>query len=171
MSKSIHAVTGAFGYSGKYIAKSLLEKGEQVITLTNSLSRPNVFGDNLKAYPFNFENPDALAESLADVRVLYNTYWVRFNHKNFTHADAVRNTKILFQAAQKAGVEKIVHVSITNPRPDSDLEYFSGKAELEQALKATGIAYSILRPTVIFGQEDILLVRLYEVKDFGKVCA
>ncbi len=157
MSKTIHAVTGAFGYSGKYIAKLLLDKGKHVITITNSLLRPNPFGDKLKAFAFNFDKPELLAESLKDVKVLYNTYRVRFNHKTFTHADAVRNTKILFEAAKKAGVEKIVHVSITNPRIDSDLEYFSGKAELENALKATGISYSILRPTVIFGQEDILL--------------
>jgi len=89
--------------------------------------------------------------------VLYNTYWVRFNHKTFQHASAVENTKVLFAAAKAAGVERIVHVSITNPAVDSNLEYFSGKAELENALIASGISYAILRPTVLFGKEDILI--------------
>ena len=89
--------------------------------------------------------------------MLYNTYWVRFNHKTFAHADAVKNTLILFEAAKKAGVKRIVHVSITNPTLDSPLEYFSGKATLEEALKASGISYAILRPTVLFGKEDILI--------------
>jgi NADH dehydrogenase len=89
--------------------------------------------------------------------VLYNTYWVRFNHKLFTHAQAVQNTMVLFEAARQAGVRRIVHVSITNPSEDSSLEYFSGKARLERALRESGLDYSILRPTVLFGREDILI--------------
>jgi NADH dehydrogenase len=152
-----HAVTGAFGYSGKYIARRLLDKGKNVITLTNSLHRPNPFGKKVQAYPFHFDNPDKLVEILRGVSVLYNTYWVRFNHKMFTHAETVKNTVTLFNTAKEAGVERIVHISITNPSVDSHLEYFSGKAKLEQALKDSGLSYSILRPTVLFGKEDILI--------------
>jgi nucleoside-diphosphate-sugar epimerase len=155
--RNIHAVTGAFGYSGKYIAERLLAEGRTVITLTNSLDRENPFGDRLQAIPFHFDAPDKLADSLRGVSVLYNTYWVRFNHKNFTHADAVRNTLTLFEAAKNAGVERVVHASITNPSEDSPLEYFSGKAKLERALKESGLSYAILRPTVLFGKEDILV--------------
>lgn len=157
MSKDLHAVTGAFGYSGKYIAKRLLELGHEVVTLTNSVNRPNPFDGDVTAFPFNFDNPTELAKSLHGVSVLYNTYWVRFNHKTFQHADAVRNTLILFEAAKAAGVERIVHVSITNPSKDSGLEYFSGKATLERALIDSGISHAILRPTVLFGKEDILI--------------
>jgi NADH dehydrogenase len=152
-----HAVTGAFGYSGKYIARRLLAAERRVITLTNSTDRANEFGGRLPAYPFHFDRPDELAASLARVEVLYNTYWVRFNHPLFRHADAVRNTLILFDAAKRAGVRRIVHVSITNPAEDSPLEYFSGKARLERALIESGLSYAILRPTVLFGKEDILI--------------
>ena len=155
--KQIQAVTGAYGYSGKYIAQRLLNAGQQVITLTNSTQRENSFGDRVPAYAFNFDNPHKLAETLQGVQVLYNTYWVRFNHKTFQHASAVENTKVLFHAAKEAGVQRIVHVSITNPSENSDLEYFSGKAQLENALIASGISYAILRPTVLFGKEDILI--------------
>ena len=156
-SAGTHAVTGAFGYSGKYIATRLLDQGHQVITLTGWPDRPNPFGDRVRAFPFDFDRPDQLTKSLEDVKVLYNTYWVRFNHRSFTHADAVENTKILFRAAADAGVERIVHVSITNPSEDSPLEYFHGKAELEKTLQETGISHAILRPTVLFGKEDILV--------------
>ena len=153
----VHAVTGAFGYSGKYIARRLLAANQRVITLTNSTDRANEFGGRLTAYPFNFDQPDKLVESLRGVDVLYNTYWVRFNHPTFTHADAVQNTLILFEAAQRAGVRRVVHVSITNPSEDSRLEYFHGKARLERALRESGLSYAILRPTVLFGKEDILI--------------
>ncbi len=155
--KNIQAVTGAFGYSGQYIARRLLVRGERVLTLTNSTDRENLFNGRIPAYPFNFDNPDKLVESLQGVAVLYNTYWVRFNHKQFKHADAVQNTLTLFAAAKAAGVERVVHVSITNPSLDSPLEYFQGKAVLEQALLESGLSYAILRPTVLFGKEDILI--------------
>jgi len=156
-SQQIHTVTGAFGYSGKYITRRLLDKGYTVHTLTNSTQRANPFGTALVVHPFDFDRPDALAKSLEGVSVLYNTYWVRFNHKLFTHADAVHNTKVLFAAAKQAGVERIVHVSITNPSADFNLEYFSGKAELEETLVNSGLSYAILRPAVLFGKEDVLI--------------
>ena len=157
MASGVHAVTGAFGYSGKYIAGRLLEQGHEVITLTNSPDRPDPFGGRVAARPFLFDDPEKLTETLRGVSVLYNTYWVRFNHRLFTFADAVRNTKRLFEAAKAAGVERIVHVSITNPSLDSPLEYFRGKAELEQALVECGVSYAVLRPAVLFGKEDILI--------------
>jgi uncharacterized protein YbjT (DUF2867 family) len=157
MNKEIHAVTGAFGYSGKYIAKKLIDEGHRVITITNSPGRKNPFGDKIEIFPFNFDKPIKLEETLQGVSILYNTYWVRFNHETFTFADAVSNTEIMFNAAKKAGVKRIVHISITNPSINSTLEYFSGKARLERSLIDSGISYAILRPAVLFGKEDILI--------------
>jgi NADH dehydrogenase len=157
MFKEFHIVTGAFGYSGKYIAMRLLAEGRRVRTLTNSMQRANPFGGQVEVHPFNFDSPDDLVESLRGADVLYNTYWVRFNYSSFKHESAVRNTLILFEAARQAGVKRIVHISITNPSEDSPLEYFSGKARLEHALQESGCSYAILRPTVLFGKEDILI--------------
>jgi len=156
-SAPIHAVTGAYGYSGKYIAQRLLKEGQTVIALTNSASRANPFGERIEPFPFDFDQPGLLAERLKGVSVLYNTYWVRFNHRLFKHADAVQNTLTLFDAARKAGVQRVVHVSITNPSEDSPLEYFRGKAVLEKALTSSGISHAILRPAVLFGKEDVLI--------------
>ena len=107
----VNAVTGAFGYTGKYIARRLLQLGEPVITLTGHPGRPNEFGAAVKAFPFRFDDPGAMAESLAGVRVLYNTYWVRFDRGNTTHDRAVANTRALIRAAETAGVERVVHIS------------------------------------------------------------
>jgi nucleoside-diphosphate-sugar epimerase len=108
-------VTGAFGYSGKYIANRLLQEGHAVRTLTNSIHHANPLGDRITASPFHFDEPRALAAALDDARVLINTYWVRFDHRDFTHSLAVENTLKLFSAAREAGVGRVVHVSITNP--------------------------------------------------------
>ncbi|NTU63485.1 MAG: NAD(P)H-binding protein [Chloroflexi bacterium] len=155
----LHVVTGAFGYSGKYITSRLLDAGVRVRTLTNSLQRANSFGDQVEAYPFNFDDQAALIASLRGATVLYNTYWIRFNTKEpgFQHSVAVENTLKLFEAARQAGVSRVVHTSITNLSEDSPLEYFNGKAVLERALKESRLSYAILRPNMLFGHEDILI--------------
>jgi NADH dehydrogenase len=157
MSSKKIAVTGALGYSGKYITHKLLEQGHQVITLTNNPDRPNPFGDQVKIYPFNFDQPEKLVETLKDVNVLINTYWVRFDYGENTYQRAISNIRTLFRTAKQARVQRVVHISITNPDPYSPLTYFWGKAVLEEDLKATSISFAILRPAVIFGQEDILI--------------
>lgn len=153
----LHTVTGAFGFTGRYIAQRLLAAGIPVRTLTSSQGRANPFGDRVEVRPYAWGEPARLAESLAGTEVLYNTYWVRFNHATFKHTEAVDNTLALFAAAKQAGVRRVVHTSITNPSLDSPLEYFRGKAVLEKALKESGLSYAILRPTVLFGPEDILV--------------
>jgi uncharacterized protein YbjT (DUF2867 family) len=155
--RQLHVVTGAFGYSGRYITERLLRAGKRVRTLTNSPDREHPFGDRVEVHSLSFHDPQRLARSLEGAHVLYNTYWVRFNYGDFSFARAVENTKALFAAARRAGVSRVVHVSITNPSEDSPLEYFRGKAVLERALRESGLSYAIVRPAVLFGGEDILI--------------
>jgi NADH dehydrogenase len=155
--QELHVVTGVFGYSGTYIARRLLEAGHAVRTLTNSPQRDHPLHDRIDVRPLRFVDHDGLVESLSGAAVLYNTYWVRFNHKAFTFADAGRNTRALFAAAEQAGVGRVVHTSITNPSEDSPLEYFRGKAQLERALAESGLSHAVLRPAVLFGGADILV--------------
>ena len=152
-----HVVTGAFGYTGSRIARRLLEAGCSVRTLTNSPRRDNEFGNRIDVRPLAFDDSDQLVDSLRNCSVLYNTYWVRFNHRRFTQAAAVKNTLRLFEAAKEAGVRRVVHVSITNPSEDSPFEYFRSKAQLENALRESGMSHAILRPAVLFGGGDILI--------------
>lgn len=152
-----HVVTGAFGYTGKYIARRLISMGKKVKTITGRPGKLNPFGEKLIVEPFNFDNPSRLVKSLEGATTLYNTYWVRFSYGQITFDRAVENTKILVNAAKEAGVKRFVHVSITNPSHDSKLPYFKGKALLEDFIRNSGISYAIIRPAVIFGAEDILI--------------
>jgi len=151
------AVTGAFSYSGKYIARRLLNRGDTVAALTNHPHREHDLGSGVELYPLDLEDFRGLQASLTGCDVLVNTYWIRFNRGNTTHARAVQNSEHLMRAAAAAGVRRVVHLSITNPTLQSSLSYFRGKAETERILQESGLSYAILRPTVLFGAEDILI--------------
>lgn len=150
-------VTGAFGYTGKYIAQKLLSLGKNVRTITGHPNRLNPFGDRVGVAPFNFNNPRDLVRSLQEATILYNTYWVRFSYGQVTFDNAVENTKTLIEAAEEAGVRRIVHISITNASEESPFPYFRGKGLLEKIICQSKLSYAIIRPTVLFGHEDILI--------------
>jgi uncharacterized protein YbjT (DUF2867 family) len=153
----VSVVTGAFGFSGRQIAQRLLRRGEHVRTLTNH-PRPDLpIYRRVQVLPMNFAEPEELAASMRGAGVLYNTYWVRFPYGETTHERAVRNTAALIQAAEAAGVRRIVHISIANPSLESPLTYYRGKAEVEQMIRQSSLSYAILRPAVLFGDDGILI--------------
>ena len=150
-------VTGAFGYIGKYISKALLEKGRSICTITTHPNKPNPFGPTVKAFSYSFDNEDVLTQTLDGADTLYNTYWIRFPFDGQTYENALENTNTLFRCAKKAKIKRIVHISVTQASIDSDLPYYRGKAIQESMLKESGVPYSIVRPTLVFGKEDILV--------------
>ena len=152
----LNVVTGAFSYTGKYITRRLLSMGEEVRTLTGRPDRENPFGHRVKAFPFNFDRPKELTDSLRGAKTLYNTYWVRYPHGQVSFDRAIENSKTLIAAAEGAGIHRIVHISITNPSEDSPFPYFRGKALVEKAITQSKLSYAIIRPTVIFGPEGVL---------------
>jgi NADH dehydrogenase len=150
-------ITGSLSYTGRYVTKLLLGRGYEVRTLTHHPLRDNPFGRGLQVLPYNFDHPRRLARSLTGAPTLINTYWVRFPRGPTTFAAAVQNIGILISAAKEAGVRRIVHVSIANAALQSPLGYYKGKAQAEEMVIKSGLSFAILRPTVIFGSEDILI--------------
>ena len=150
-------VTGASGYTGRYITRVLLSRGRRVRTLTGHPARKDPFGDQIEAVPFNFDRPDELRRSLEGARTLFNTYWIRFPHGGQTFDTAVANTRVMLDAAAAAGVRKFVHISVTKATESPPLPYFRGKAMVEAAVRESTLNYAIIRPALIFGVEDILL--------------
>lgn len=153
----LNIITGAFGFTGRYITRRLLSMGKEVRTITGHPGVVNIFGDRVGVLPFNFDNPDQLAKSLQGADTLYNTYWIRFPHGNINYDVAVENTRTMIRAAASAGVRRLVHISIANASGESPFPYFRGKGIIEKEIIDSGLSYAILRPTVIFGVGDILI--------------
>jgi len=145
----LDVVTGAFGFTGRYITQRLLSMGRRVRTLTGHPHRPNPFGGQVSVASYNFSTPVELEKSLRGATT--------FPHGEETYEKAIENTRTLIGAAQRAGVRRLVHISITNGSENSSLPYFRGKQLLEAAIRESKFSYAIIRPTVIFGTEDILI--------------
>ena len=156
----LHVITGAFGFTGRHIAQRLLEQGKRVLTLTRHPERLEQSGLQMDAVLADFRNPEELAKKFKGATILYNTYWTRFPYGGFTFEDAVKNTQVLLGIARESGIRRVVHISVTNPSLDSPLPYFRGKAEVEKAVIESGLSYAIIRPTLIFGDEGILINNL-----------
>ncbi len=153
----VDLVTGAFSYSGSHIAQRLLASGRHVRTLTFHADRAHPLQASVQTLAYRFDDPAALTRSLEGVSTLYNTFWVRFDHGHTSFANAIESSRMLFFAARRAEVQRIVHVSIANPSIESPLPYYRGKALVEYALAESGLPYSIVRPTWVFGgQRDVL---------------
>lgn len=153
-------VTGAFGYTGRHIARRLLDAGRRVRTLTGHPDRPDPFGGRVDVRRLEFGRPDELRQALDGADTLYNTYWVRFAHGGVDHRRAVEHIRVLLQAARAAGVRRVVHISITGADRDSPLPYFHGKALAEEAVRETFEDWAIVRPALVFGGEDVLIANI-----------
>jgi uncharacterized protein YbjT (DUF2867 family) len=153
---ALDVVTGAFSFTGRHIAERLLEQGRSVRTLTRRPpERGHPLADRVDAAPFRFD--DSLRESLRGADTFYNTYWVRFERRGTTFAGAVANTRLLVEAARAAGVRRVVHVSVANPDERSPFPYFRGKAQTEGVVRESGLSHAIVRPTVVYGPDDIVV--------------
>lgn len=154
--KLISVVTGAFGFTGRFIASQLIAENLLVVNMTNHPERQDPFNGKVKCIPFNFDRPAQMVENFKSVDTVYNTYWVRFNRVRTTFGQAVANVQNMIRAAAEAGVRRFVHISISNPDEHSTSDYFKGKAIMERTLAESGLSYAIIRPTVLFGDNGIL---------------
>src|SRR5207253_2093962 len=91
--RGFDAVTGAFSFTGRFIARRLLAEERRVKTLTNHPQRAGAEDITAEVAPLQFADRAALVESLRGADVLYNTYWVRFRHGRVRFGDAVANSR------------------------------------------------------------------------------
>jgi uncharacterized protein YbjT (DUF2867 family) len=152
----VNVVTGVFSYTGSYVARELLARGETVKTLSRRPDPAHPLSDRVAFGRLRFDEA-LLTEELRGATTLYNTYWVRFPRGEVTWDSVLANTRTLLRAARAAGVGRIVHFSVTNAAEESPYSYFRAKARAEREVRDSGLAYAIVRPTLIVAHDDVLL--------------
>lgn len=151
------SLTGSFSYTGRYIAKKLALEDIYFRAITNH-ARPELFPElTIPVSPLQFTNPTLMTEAMAGSDVFISTYWIRYPYRSLTHEKAVENIQFLIDCAKTAKVKQFIHISVTYPSEDTTLSYFRGKALAEKAVRESGLDYYILRPSLVFGLEDILI--------------
>jgi NADH dehydrogenase len=148
-------ITGASGFIGGAITERVIDRAA-VRSLTSHPAR-NRFGERVRSFSYRFDHPDAMAEAYRGVDVFVNSYYVRFNYGEATFERAVDRTRDLIAAARRAGVRKIVHVSVSNADERSSLPYYANKGRIERLVVESGIEHTILRPAIVVGPGDILV--------------
>jgi uncharacterized protein YbjT (DUF2867 family) len=154
----LDVVTGAFSFTGRHIAEALLARDRRVRTLTRRPDPEHPLARRIERAPLVFD--DRLVDILRGADTLYNTYWIRFERGSTTFDRAVANTVTLFAAAREAGVRRIVHISVANADEASPFAYYKAKARAERTLRESGIPYGIVRPTLVYGPNDILVTNI-----------
>lgn len=148
-------ITGASGFIGGAIAERLIDRAE-IRGLTSHPAK-NRFGDRVRSFAYDFDDPKRMAGAFRGVDVFVNSYYVRFNYGGLTFDTAVERTRALLAQAKAAGVRKIVHVSVSNASEASDLAYYANKGRIETLVSGSGVDYTILRPALVVGDGDILV--------------
>jgi uncharacterized protein YbjT (DUF2867 family) len=152
-------VTGVFSYSGGVIARRLLDQGCEVVSLSRRAAPSgHPLADAVAVEPLQFGDAEALERALAGAEVLFSTYWIRFGRDGASFDGAVENSRALFAAARRAGVGRIVHLSVTNASASSPFAYFRGKAAVERVLAETTTEHAVIRPSLVFGGREEMLV-------------
>jgi uncharacterized protein YbjT (DUF2867 family) len=151
------AVTGAFGFTGRAIARQLVDQGRDLITMTRRVEHADPLARSIESVKLDFGRPSGLTAAFAGVDTLFNTYWIRFPRGNESFERATAQTAVLLDAARQAGVRRIVHVSVVGADRDGPTPYVRAKAVVEDMVRASGLEWSIVRPTLTYGPKDILV--------------
>ena len=160
------AVAGGTGFVGGGIAAMLDGRGHHVIVLTRrpGAARSRV-PSGMEVRSVDLADPGTLVTALAGVEALVVAIAFRGypmenprRGETFEAVDAA-GTERLVAAAATAGVRQVVYISGAGAAPDAAAHWFRAKWRAEEAIRGSGLHYTILRPTWLFGPRDVALNR------------
>ncbi|MDL1969833.1 MAG: NAD(P)H-binding protein [Candidatus Desulfofervidaceae bacterium] len=157
-------VTGATGFVGNHVVKTLLAFGEKVRCLVRpgSEGRLRYAAEIVKGDIFS---PDLAAKMAGCKAVIHLVGIIReFPQKGITfkrlHVEATART---LAAAKRAGIKKFIHMSALGSSPEAETSYHQTKFQAEELVRRSGLAYTIFRPSVIYGPYDQFTTMLAKI--------
>jgi uncharacterized protein YbjT (DUF2867 family) len=156
------AVTGATGYVGHYVIKELLERGHSVTALSRSGAKSSTASgktlptfEGVKYIGGDVATGRNLEQAFAGADVVVHLVGIIAEHKDQTFQNVhLTGTKNVLEAAKKAGAKRYLHMSALGASANAVSGYSSSKFAAEQLVIASGLDYTIFRPSLIFGEGD-----------------
>lgn len=166
-------VSGGTGFVGSGIVRELLRRGEKVAVLGRSAKKiTEQFGADVEPREGDVRAPDTLGAAMQGIDVVINAVQfpgspIENRGKGYTFEEIdLKGTRHQVDAAKAAGVRRFVYVSGVGAAKDAEKHWFRYKWEAEHYLQSSGLEWSIVRPTWVFGPGDVSLNRFL---GFGKM--
>jgi len=152
-------VTGGTGFVGKAVIRALLAQGFLVRCLVRPGSEHDLKGfESIDRVPGDVLQPDGLTASVEGCSALVHLVGIIREQRGVTferlHVQATRNMLAL---ARAAGIKRFAQMSALGTRPGARARYHQTKWEAEEAVRASDLAWTILRPSIIFGRGDAFM--------------
>ena len=151
------AVTGATGFVGRHITTVLAGRGHTIRALVRSPRRARIFDTlGVELVPGDLADTAALTTLTHGAHAVVHLVGIIVETGRATfHAVHVEGTRRVLEAARRAGVERIVHMSAVGARDEAGAtRYHRTKWQAEELVRASGLAHAVLRPSIINGPEN-----------------
>ncbi len=151
-------ITGATGYIGRHLVSRLIEQGEHPRCLVRDVSRAQkLLGEQVELVQGATTQPETLPAAMRGVDTIVHAAFLTADRKqspqNRYWETNVNGTANLIKAAQEAGVRRIIEISGLGTKPDKPGSYMQGRYLAEKSLIDSGLDWTIVRPSVLFGDE------------------
>ena len=151
-------ITGATGYIGRHLVARLVAQGERPRCLVRDISRAKRIlpADKVELVEGATTSPDSLGAAVQGVDTIVHAAFLTADRKQSTGNEYektnVQGTANLIKVAKKAGVKRIIEIGGLGTKPDKPGSYMQGRYLAEKMLKESGLDWTIIQPSVLFGK-------------------
>jgi uncharacterized protein YbjT (DUF2867 family) len=158
-------VTGGTGFVGSHLIKCMRQEGIPVRAIVRNLDKARALKDlGVDVVKGDVSDAASLEKATIGVERVVHLVGIIQEAAGATfqgvHVDGTRN---LLEAARKSGVRHFFYQSALGTRPNARSVYHQTKWAAEELVRASGISFTILRPSLIYGPGDQFTIRLSEM--------
>ena len=148
-------VTGAAGFLGKRVVRQLSDAGHAVLALVHRQPAERLWGPGVEVVSGDVTDPASLVGAFehAQAAVHLAAVLVERGRQTFARVN-VEGTRNVVAAAEAAGVQHLVHMSVVDAQPNRRYRYLQSRWEGEQAVQASTVPWTIVRAALLFGEGD-----------------
>lgn len=151
-------ITGATGYIGRHLVARLVAQGERPRCLVRDISRAKRIlpADKVELVEGATTSPDSLGAAVQGVDTIVHAAFLTADRKQSTGNEYektnVQGTASLIKVAKKTGVKRMIEIGGLGTKPDKPGSYMQGRYLAEKMLKESGLDWTIIQPSVLFGK-------------------